>query len=299
MMDYKEFKEMVAESTNGNIQSVTKENGIVLEGVTVINDSGFSPIVYLESYYEQYKAGRDMDSIIKEITEMLHTKPNFTIDKDYYLNYENVKDKIYAALINKEANAEMLDKLAYKEFEDLAIIYKIIVNTNGNERATIKITKGLMDVYNISVDELNKQAMLNMKHMSDYNKSFTNMFKVLSELVPSVEDEELIKETQIEDSNPMYVLTNQLQCDGAIWFTDLETLKDIHETLKANFYIIPSSVHEVIIIPDNGDMDSTSILDIIAFCNGDANILQPSEKLSDNLYYFDGTAIKVKERNLM
>lgn len=92
--------------TDGEVvfNSMMKNNGLELEAVTIKRtNENITPVLYLESYFEQYKNGRNIDDIAVEIIEILMShrqKENFDLQK--LLSDENIKENVYFRIINKK-----------------------------------------------------------------------------------------------------------------------------------------------------------------------------------------------------
>ena len=106
------------------LNDVTKNNGVVLRGLTVTqDDSNISPTIYLNNYYEEYMKGRaTLLNVVNDVMDTYHrNKVNQSVDMRYFLDYERVKDRIVYKLINTEKNKELLEDLPHIEFLDLSI----------------------------------------------------------------------------------------------------------------------------------------------------------------------------------
>lgn len=129
-------------------------------------------------------------------------------------------------------------------------------------------------------------AMENLKRMSDYQ--ITPVFEMLSRSVPGFNpdmeknDGEAI--TPPDDEPPMYILHGKPGYSVAALILDPGVQKQISDLpeMKDGYYIIPSSIHEVIVVP-KGTCKSVSFLNsIVRFVNLDC--VSPEERLSDHVY---------------
>ena len=94
-----------------------------------------------------------------------------------------------------------------------------------------------------------------------------------------------------EPEPPMYVLSNSRMINGAAAMLYPDMLKDLSEKLDSNLYIIPSSVHEVIVFSDNLADDEKSLRDMIYTVN--RTQMDPQDILSDSLYFYDRKEEKI------
>lgn len=88
----------------------------------------------------------------------------------------------------------------------------------------------------------------------------------------------------------MYVLTNAEKMNGAAAILDSKTMEGISEKLGGDFVIIPSSIHEVIILPLN-TADTDTLNGMVNDVN--ASEVAPLDVLSNHVYKYDATAKKV------
>jgi len=86
----------------------------------------------------------------------------------------------------------------------------------------------------------------------------------------------------------MYVLSNADKLNGAAAILDSKTMEDISEKLGGDFIVLPSSIHEVIVLPVNEDMDRQTLEAMVQDVN--AGQVAPEERLSDHVYMYDSQA---------
>lgn len=82
----------------------------------------------------------------------------------------------------------------------------------------------------------------------------------------------------------MFILSNEDTMKGAVAILYPDAMETIKAKIPGHFYMIPSSVHELILLPDNGDMNEDEINDIINQVNG--SVVDPSDQLGDEVLYF-------------
>ena len=106
------------------LQTVPKLNGVILKGITISNPNGnIMPTLYLDKYYKEYKEGKTFEEIIRiflEEYEEARVKDSFDIQ--FFCEYEKVKAHLGFKLLHFEMNKELLEKVAFKRFLDLAIV---------------------------------------------------------------------------------------------------------------------------------------------------------------------------------
>lgn len=299
MMDFKEFvseiaekiKEFLPESLKDaliDVREVTKNNGVKFTGLTIHNDdSKVYPTIYLEQFYEKYADhGVDINTIMQEIVKVrVEREVPLGLEVEKLREFDYVRDRIMCKLVNREHNSEFLETRPYTPVEDLAVVYLIDVGDFGAGKATTAITYRMMEEYGISAEELHAIAMDNLAR-SDI--SFMSMCDMLRKINP---DFYKLAADDIEKSmevSPMYVLTVDDCTFGAAAVLDEATMKDIAEKIGGDFYVIPSSVNEVIIVPKDKDIENSMLNGMIQEVN--ETQVDEQDRLSDHVYVYDAEA---------
>ena len=165
-------------------------------------------------------------------------------------------------------------------WKDLAIVFYLLLEMDEHQmqQATMLIKKEQLEWWNTSTEDLYQNAMLNTEKLLPYE--LTNMYALLTEMlgVEEIEDHLTAEES-------MYVLTNQKRRDGAAAVLYPGRLEMLALYLKENFYILPSSVHEMIILPESGALPKEELNAVIQEINGSQ--VNAEEYLSDHAYYYD------------
>ena len=302
MMDFEEFKASVAEQIKDylpeqyadasvTIQDVTKNNDQQLSGLMIrTEDNNIAPNIYLEQFYEQYTDGRDMEDILQNIADVRvshEMEQGFDISK--LTDFDQVKDHIICKLVNAEMNQDYLADKPFTQVEDLAVIYAIDLGGNESGHMTAPITNKLLESYGITEQELHDIAIHNL---AESQIEFKTMRDVLVDMMfPEGIQEGDPRAFMLppEEENPsMYVLSNADKLNGAAAILDSKTVEDISEKLGGDFIVLPSSIHEVIVLPVNEDMDRQTLEAMVQDVN--AGQVAPEERLSDHVYMYDSQA---------
>ena len=240
-----EVKRRVQERVDDNqkvrMELVPKNNGVTFIGLIIITeDRNISPTIYLNDYYDKYVVGMTMDEIVDDILIQYNANlPTKDFDIRSFINFENIKDKIIMKMVNTKLNKELLDDLPSREFADLSLIYMVYVGKSENGYATVTIHKQHMDMWNVTEEEIYNLAMKNTPKLfrARVDSMFSLYDRVLRDLIVDI------------DNVNMHVLTNNVNIDGAVCLRYPAFLKGMYTVFQDKFYIIPSSVHEVIIVP--------------------------------------------------
>ncbi len=272
------------------LDDVRKNNGVVLKGLTVTqDDSNISPTIYLNSYYEEYIRGRaTLINVVNDVIDTYHrNKVNQSVDMRYFLNYESVKRRIIYKLVNTEKNRELLEDVPHIEFLDLSIIFQCLVTQEEFGRASILIHNVHLKLWDVSVEALYQSAKENTQQLQEYE--IKGMTEVLHEIMSSAEAlENSVREDCTSDfssSVPMYVLSNKSRVEGAVCMLYPNLIRDFAEAIQSSFYIIPSSIHELLLLPTKHLEESQEIKNMIREIN-DTQV-HAEEILSYSLYLYD------------
>lgn len=274
MLDFKEFQQFVenhlveylpTEYKNASlvIHKVQKNNGLVLTGLTVLPiGHNIAPTIYLDSYFENYQNGRALYDILGDICTVacVHMNPNNfgSIETDFQ-NFDYVKDRVIMVAVNRQKNEEFLRQVPHHNFEDLALIYKVLITEASPDIATITIYNQHMSFWNTSESELYDLAMKNTK-----------------ELLP-------VKVQRIMPGE-MYMISNMPHINGAAAILYDDVLSEISERVESDLFIIPSSVHECLAVSVEYT-DAKELAEMVETVNEEK--LEENEILSNNVYRFN------------
>lgn len=271
------------------LNDVTKNNGVVLRGLTVMqDDSNISPTIYLNNYYEEYINGRaTLINVVNDVMDTYHrNKVNQSVDMRYFLNYESVKQSIVYKLVNTEKNKTLLEDIPHIEFLDLSIVFQCLIAQEDLGTASILIHNVHMKLWDISVEELYREAKENTQRLQGYE--IKSMTEVLYEIMKAENLEEFDYEEckqELSDSVPMYVLSNKSRVEGAACMLYPNLIQDFADAIGSSFYIIPSSIHELLLLPAKEDRESREIKSMI--CEINDTQVSTEEILSYSLYFYD------------
>lgn len=297
MMNYEIFKDVVEEkfmdympdefkNAKLAIAPVQKVN-VTLDGLSIL-DTGrnISPTIYINDMYERYKENGDLENTIisacnfmaKTISE---TSPVFDVDN--FLN--SAKDKIVFQLINTEQNKSFLEKVPHREFQDLSIIYKVVINVEKESIHNVQVTNELSKRLGMDEEMLFKSAAENTRRILP--PTVRNMKDVITEMFEAQGMPEELSNMmmgQIPEELPMWVITNNVGNNGAVSMLYENELHELAENMESDLYILPSSVHEVIAVStDMGNPEE--LAQMVAEINMQEVSL--SERLSNQVYHYD------------
>lgn len=273
------LKEKMGNEVHIKLQQVKKNNNVLYHGLVIQKEEcNIAPTIYLDSFYSLYEKGKCVEEIVEEIIQVYNRGDvKGSLDMDFFREFDKVKNKIAYKLINAERNKELLERVPHVLMLDLAICFYYAFYDESLGEGMILIHNTHMEMWKTNHEELMKLAQKNTKR-----------------LFPSVliGMNALLKDMMLKDECAgMYVLTNEQKCQGAAVMLYSEVLEKAAKKLGGNFFILPSSIHEVILLKDHGYEDAESLKEMIA----EANRTQVAEEeiLSDYPYYFDCAENKI------
>ena len=194
-------------------------------------------------------------------------------------DYGVMKDKLIIQMIGKEGNEEMLAKIPYRDFEDLAMVYRFMLDVEEKVISSVLVTDTMMKTYGVTEEQLHEEACRNMVEKDDM--VIVSMNDMLEDLTGIPASESPLNPMPI----PLYVATNQSKQYGASVMEHPDFAETAADKLGGNYFIIPSSVHELLLLPDDGYMELQAIEEMLAEVN--ATQVKPEQRLSNTVYHYD------------
>ena len=299
MMTFESFKEMVEESileylpeeyagANINVDEVKKAS-MVYTGLTVRKPStNVAPIINLDMIYMAYKGGKaSVNEVLEEIaSQIIEGYKNAVNFNDISVKFDDVKDKIVFSLVSYETGRQLFSSRPYIIFQkDIVVIFKICLDSSI---VTIPITNNIFNSWGRSVDEL-------------FTIAINNIAKIMPMRMDSMADImlQMMGRDLIDGINPemllerplQYVVSTENKLDGAVTLLMPSRLEEIRNRIKDDFYILPSSIHELIIMPVSSTPTSAEELNqMVREVN--ATEVAPDEVLTNHVFLYEGQQLK-------
>ena len=286
MLKYDEYKTEIINRIQDYVPDKFKNYTVELTKVNKVNESfdalcfidknksvNTSPVVYIDILYSYYADCKNIELVLRNAANIITEGFNM-VNKIYVPN--NIKDNVVLILINADANNELLKTVPHRKFLDLAFVYRWIINKDVNGLAGAIVNNDLVTHFNLNTDELFELAKANTRRLLP-PKVETLKESMLRMGAPK----ELFENTP---EYPIFVLSNKSGIEGAASIVFDDVLIEIKSKIKENFYILPSSINEVIIVPE-----SFAKPDFIRRMVKDVNntIVDKAERLSDSIYFYD------------
>ena len=287
--------EYLPESYRGATAEVmerSKNNDILLHGLTIRKgdkDKEAVPIIYLEPYYDTLRfEGKNMEDIMHEIArdyqKIAKDIPDFDLPE---MTPEGIRDKLFVKLVNTRSNQDRLKDLVRLPVEGGFTLTAYINMDNLSGNAMIQVTRDMAAGMGYEERELMRDAMKNT--MAAHPAKLMEMQKVMMDMagLRKLEpDDNLLSDSPapVEDFT-MLILSNTDLYFGSTALFYPEIRQQIADVTGGSFYVLPSSVHELIILPDNGSFNEQELASMVQSVNSAE--VQPEEQLGNKVLYYN------------
>lgn len=277
-----EVRERVGSRAKVSLDNVRKNNGVMLTAIHISEGKGsICPTIYLNDYYKYFKEGMQMEDIIRDIlrTNRKHQGKQKS-DVTAFLELSKIRHAFACKLIHYKKNEELLKDVPHVPFLDLAIVFYCSLELEDFGRASILIHNSHLKSWKITEEELVRMAMENAPKILPCE--ITSMVDIVCQMMS---EELFVKQMSELEHPPLYVLTNSQGYFGASAMLYPDVLADFAAEKGKNLIIIPSSVHEVLLIP----VEDASRKEWFDGMVQEANELhvEPEEVLADHVYYYN------------
>ena len=287
-MNFEEFKEAIVSDIKKYmpdsyseaeviIRNVDKNNGTKLTGLVIQKKNQSTvPTIYLEQSFNAYQSGVELEEILTQISKIREKYEIEEVDPSDITDFEKVKGCIVPRLVNAEMNAEQLQQKPHVLVEDLAVIFAIMLgNSPYDEQMSVQVDNHLADTWGKSTEELYELAVSNLE--ADNSGRLSTMAEILKRTMPAEEVDFFAADL------PMYVITTESGIYGANLLLNKKFMDNVISQLGSDFVILPSSVHECILITGS-EQEISFLKQMVSEVNGSE--VSPEEVLSNNVYRY-------------
>ncbi len=278
------------ETLKCEVKELTHDEAIIVMVESNLQRSVILPsekaFAYLDGYYREYEGGNmELPEIVDEVYSRMirHQDDLLDVNMAEFLDWDTARGHIYVKLVNTEKNKEQLKMVPHRTFLDLSAVYYLAVNGMMQDRdiGTALIQSQHMSLWKQKEEKLYEAAAHNMR--SDGSPVFEDMAAVFRQLVPESAGHWGME--RISSDMGMYILTNRRKHYGASEILDRNTLREISDKMKGDFIVLPSSVHEVIVLDAKNGMKYKDLASIVQDVN--ASEVSAEEFLSDHVYVYN------------
>ncbi|MDO4318122.1 MAG: DUF5688 family protein [Lachnospiraceae bacterium] len=290
-----------------SVHSVMKNNNVRLESLLIRKAQTLvMPAIYLNEFYREYKNGKAWETILSDILQS-YEENRLTCEERISFRYDDLKDYIFYRLVNYERNRESLEVMPYYRVGGCAVIFQCMIFGGDKRMGTIRLTQEHLEIWGVSQEEVFARARVNTTRLLP--PSLRPMDEVMEEILweglgRSVK-EESAEETEAavrrilerkKESLPMYVLSNQRGSFGASALLEVRLLDAFAKAIADDFYILPSSVHEVLLLPLRFAPEAEKIETMVREIN--ETQIPETEYLSDDVLLYSEFRALLPERLL-
>lgn len=280
-MDYKTYKESLREKVQEELgenvsvyyTEMVKNNKVKKEALVLqTKEENTTPMIYVDSLLEAYACTGNIEESKNTVLEIYKRRDDVLADWNGF-DWEQVKPYIRIRLVRMDGNEEYLKDKPYKKVLDLAIIFVVLLNEKEGEIAA-QVLWTQMEAWGIDIEELYLTAIDNFRKEEF---TITNM----ASLFPTELAEEL------EMGIDMYIFSTKNRIHGARAMLRVDMLKKFADEKRCNLFILPSSVHEVLLVCDEKGICVAGLKAMVSTVNSDPDAIEVEEVLSDSVYYYD------------
>lgn len=281
-----------------------KNNGIVLTGICFQRPGKqVSPIVYVEPFYQEMCKGKPMEDVLGKIAETAQAAMEagrFPKLPDVG-NYDKVKEYLGVKIVNTRANRKELPGIPHRNTEDLSLVpvLKFPLPEQGAYGSS-KISNEMMEHWGVDVDTLIGQAWENEEKGDP--PVLRGLGEYMGETVFGCRTENNLLNAQNPASGradeTVYMLSNRSRINGAVYFASPETMEKVSVVFPEGFFIVPSSVHEILIVPKDKDVQEVERIPKEMgrlLRNINQSYVERDEILSDRIYEYDKESGKIRQ----
>ncbi len=295
-MDYETFKEKFVEGVKDKLYEQGSEVDVSVREVNKLNESyeaititpegsNVGVNIPIEKFYDAAENGRPYDEVVDKAVEVINTglgqRPDFDISS--LTDYSQMKEKLVMEVVSAETNKELLETLPHQNIEDMAVVYRFVLASDDEGRASVLVTNQMIEHMGVTPEQLHADALENAPQIKPVE--IKGMSEVLAEMM-GIEQAELmgIMPAAPEDEQ-IYVASVPDKVHGAGVLAYQDFMDKAAERAGGDFYILPSSIHELLIVPDNGKMKLPELEAMVREVN--ATQVAPADKLTDSVYHYD------------
>lgn len=296
-MEYMQFKERLIEALQeyflgrGEVyyDKVKKMNDTDKDAVIVrLIGTAVQATIYLEDMYEGYKDAGDFEKCMKEVIRACEEVP-FVDERYIPETWESAKGRLHMRVINKNWNKQALKRMPYREYLDLAIVFYVFIKEEGGLMATLPVSRECMELWGVDVKTLWEASR---KNLEEEVFRIETIDAVIENMLTEMTDFETAgmfrnKWNKMEDIGKIYVVTNTCKKYGARAILRKDLLQRLAKEQGGSFYILPCSVHEILILKGDDMVTAEDFKNMVYEINHCSGTVDPEECLSDSVYYYN------------
>ena len=298
-MNFDDFKNYVVENigeyltddylgADMSISNVTRSNGYSYDALAIRKaedaDSGIVPVLDMNAAFREYEEGMPVDDCMKTLAHIRMDAPiPDGVNRNSLMSFDSTKALVFPRLVNFANNAEYLKDKPYKQVEDLAVLYAVRVHSDSDGFGEAVIDNRLMELWGVDEEQIHATALENL---SNQEPVFINLETAMFDVLGNEDNPKFDLENMdaSDYSVPFFLLSNRQKVSGAVMALNAKVMNRITEKF-GDVYVIPSSIHEVLVVPQSFGIDPDELAEMVRSVNNEA--VEPHDRLSDNVYSYD------------
>lgn len=239
------------------------------------------PNINLNARFADYQENRmSLEAAMRTIAEQVQLAPE--IQTEWLKDYSQVKDHLFIRVSDAKENEDFLRMSPHKEVDGLAVSYHIAFEGLHGVEASTPVSYKMMEMYGVTAEQLHADALESTQRL--YPVKYASMDEVMQQMM-GIEPDMAADMMPPMEGPQLMVLTNTqgMHGAGALFYPD--QLETIAQQMGTDFFVLPSSVHEVLILPDDGSQDLDSLQFMVREIN--RTEVAPEDRLSDFVYHYD------------
>lgn len=258
--------------------SVTKNNQVHSDTI-VVRGTGrnCAPVIHVRDLYELFQQGATYGGLAGQIAQIYYKSAGQFEDlvSDRLFDFDYIRDRLIIKVINGEQNRQLLENVPCIRKLDLALTFRIMAESFDHMQGTVLVDNDLMNLWHMTPDDLFRAAADNMEQL--WRGRILPLDEMIMDLIGDTENDRL--------HTPFLVLTNDMFCYGAAALFCSDLIRDYARCANTDFYVLPSSIHELLLVPTHGDMDACQLQEMVSGVNREA--VGADEILSDHVYLYE------------
>lgn len=286
-----EVQNIVKENCHVEIHEIQKNNVGRMPALNIMETGvAISPNFYLKSLYEKFQEHEvSVTELAKKLVELHYESvhsPELEISLPFQ-NPEELRRRLFFRLVHYEKNRELLEKTAHIKFLDMALVYYVFVYHDDKTVGSMRVNASLFHHFGWNEEEMYQEVLANTRRL--FPEKITSISQFLEELSEAdLLDEEfslMDQESLFRQEGVSILITNTAGVNGAAVIVYPDLLQKLAGEIGYNLFLLPSSVHEILVLPDNGKLPVGQLEEMVAAVNREC--VSPEEVLSDHVYYYN------------
>lgn len=286
------YQKMECQVTEKIVNNDTCRVGISIDSP----DKKTARIIYVEPFYEDFREGEPLAGVMEKIAGLIESSEETErlLQGFWMKDFQQAKSDLWVALVKTDENRRMLSRMPHLEIEDLSMVCQIS-HSISDGRGTMKVTHDIQKEWKVSKETLFDAALKNVRESDSY--VMHEMSAVVNEIMigsPAAENLLDMPEGAKRNMNELlYVLTNTNRSEGASVMLCPKVMDKVSRMFPEGFYLLPSSIHEVLVVPKNGCADARTLGMMVRDVN-QAEV-EREEVLSDRIYEYDKSRRTIRQ----